>query len=216
MSDLNTYLTTLCLPSTPTCSNSTISSAQSSLSSCASDIAQGGSSALEIEGLMDLLAGYPFVYAAACAKNSTTNEFCVTSTLNTIQSQTNTNITISFITTLLSPVNASAAESQIQPVIQSGQLCTGCVQTIYEQALKVNSSVAQSTLANSLNQQCGADFASGTPTGVNSASVTSTAGTSAAHSSGTAMQRMMIPLSNLVAGGAVMVAALVFGGSLVL
>ena len=69
---LNSYLSTLCSSSTPTCSNSTLSSAQSAIQSgCSSDISSGGSDGEEVEALVAALNYYPEIYSAGCSKNST-------------------------------------------------------------------------------------------------------------------------------------------------
>jgi hypothetical protein len=142
----------------------------------------------------------------------------VTDTLNTVQTISGTNLTITFLTSLLSPSDISSAESQLTPVLSSGQLCTGCVQNIYEQAIKANASIAQTSLAQSLVSQSGSNFSSGTPTGVSAAS-TSTASTASASSSAKSAAGHAVALGSqksVALGSAGMIVLSVLGGALVL
>ncbi|KAK8864426.1 hypothetical protein IAR55_001674 [Kwoniella newhampshirensis] len=184
---LNTYLASLCSSDTPTCSNATLSSAQSSLTSdCASDISGGGTNAAEVGALVTLIHDYPQVYAAACSRNSTTGDYCLSSTLSTIQNTTGTEISVSFVTGLLSGSNSST--SSLQQVFQSGGLCTQCVSGLYYEALQANSSIAGSTIGQGLTSTCGAEFGTTAPntTSTNTANTTtsSTPASSSAASSG--------------------------------
>ncbi|CAD6586686.1 MAG: hypothetical protein TREMPRED_004514 [Tremellales sp. Tagirdzhanova-0007] len=217
---LNTYFTALCANSTPTCSNATITSAQSSIASgCASDISSGGTDAAEIDALGVLLKDYPEVYSGGCTKNSSTGDFCVTDTLNTFQSDTGTNVSVSFLTALL-----AGDTSTFQTALNSGNLCTGCVQSLYEQALRANASIANNTLGQAIQSKCGASFASSSATGISggasasSSSASAATSSSASKSAGSAQAGVPQPLTLLpIAVAALsMMTAVAIGGSLVL
>ena len=85
-----------------------------------------------------------------------TGDYCVSSTLSSIQNSTGTNITTSFLIDLLSGQNLDSVESSFT----SGSLCTGCVQQIYAQAVQANATIAQSSIASGLSSQCGSSFTS--------------------------------------------------------
>ncbi|ORY33995.1 hypothetical protein BCR39DRAFT_518065 [Naematelia encephala] len=212
---VNSYLSNLCATSTPTCTNSTLTSAESSVQSgCSSDISGGGTNAAEVDALLSLLQFYPQVHTAGCAKNQTTNEYCLTSTLEQVQNGTGQNITSSFLTSLLAGTGSTDSITQFA---STGQLCTGCVQTIYDQALSANSTIASSTIGQAITSQCPA-FNSTSATGVSSVSTSAAAATSsAAQSTGAAGK--VEPLKNVLpfaACAGVMMAAVAVGGSLVL
>jgi len=50
-------------------------------------------------------------------------DFCITDTLTTIQTDTGTNTSVSFLTSLL-----TGSTSLPQSALSSGNICTGCVQ----------------------------------------------------------------------------------------
>ncbi|RXK38305.1 hypothetical protein M231_04478 [Tremella mesenterica] len=208
---LNAYLSTLCASSTPTCDNSTLSSAQSSVSSaCSSDISAGGTGATEIDGLLTILKSYPQIYGAGCSKNSTSSGYCVTETLTTIQNDTNSQITTSFLTSLLS--GDSTALSTVSSALGSGNLCTGCVEQIYLEALSANATISSSPVGSALTSQCGSSFGQTTPSGVSTTSVpVSTSSAAASSGSGAERGSVMMPFAVVgtlflgVIGGALLV-----------
>ncbi|ORX36652.1 hypothetical protein BD324DRAFT_458985 [Kockovaella imperatae] len=154
---LNSYLSSICSSSTPRCSSSALQYANGNLTnSCSSDLSGGGNDATEIEALQQLLMHYDNVYDAGCAKNSTENQYCLTSTLYQVQNSTGQQITTSFLTSLLA--GSGDGLSQIEQTFSSGRLCTGCVKTIYEQAVDANSSIANSAIAKDLSNTCGSSF----------------------------------------------------------
>ena len=52
-----------------------------------------------------------------------TGDYCVTDTLNSLQNKTGTNVSVSFLTSLL-----TGDTSTFQTAINTGYDCTGCVQ----------------------------------------------------------------------------------------
>ncbi|OCF36794.1 hypothetical protein I316_01390 [Kwoniella heveanensis BCC8398] len=208
---VNSYLTSLCSSDTPQCSNSTLSSAQSSISSgCSSDISEGGTSGVEVQGLLTLLQNYDHVYAAGCSKNSTTNDFCLTDTLYTIQNTTGTSLTVDYITSLVS--GGSSGLSSLESVFQSGGLCTGCVSGIYYEVKQANSSIAGTSLDQTLTQTCGSDFGASAPNTTSSSAASASSGTTSSGSSGAfVVASPFAGLGTAAALGASMVGAAVFG-----
>ncbi|WWC89288.1 uncharacterized protein L201_004209 [Kwoniella dendrophila CBS 6074] len=211
-SSLNTYLTSLCSSSTPRCSNSTLSSAQSSVNSaCQSDYSAGGTDALEIQGLVGLLGNYDEIYAAGCSKNTTTNDFCVTDALNTVQNTTGQSITVSYISSILS--GGGSGLSALESALTSGSLCTGCVSGIYYEAKQANASIGTSSFGQSLNKQCGADFGTMAPNSTSNS--TAGASSSSAASGSNSAGEMTIPYATFgLVGG--MLSALAVGAATVL
>ncbi|KAK1922841.1 hypothetical protein DB88DRAFT_492900 [Papiliotrema laurentii] len=212
--DVNSYLGSLCADSTPTCSNSTLTSAQSTISSaCSSDLAAGGTDATEVKLLQALLQSYPQVKTAACAKNSTTDQYCAVNALYTIQNVTGTEVSTSFVTGVLTGSSTDAFDK----AVSSGQLCTGCVGEIYQQAVQANSSVADTSVARGLQQQCGANFASSSPTGVSTPSAASTSQAAAASSSsGAAVFGANVNFIPYAVAGSTVVLGALFGGAALL
>ncbi|GMK54302.1 hypothetical protein CspeluHIS016_0108880 [Cutaneotrichosporon spelunceum] len=151
---LNGYLSSLCASSTPTCTNATLSSAASRVrNGCTQELANSASIPSVILTVLD---NYTPIQKAACSKNTTNNEFCVTDSLNTIQNISGTDVTFNTITSLLG--GSADVESQLQQVLGTGDLCTGCVAGIYNAALEINSGVAGSSVGQAVTGQCGADF----------------------------------------------------------
>lgn len=221
---LNTYLTSLCSSSTPQCSNSTLTSANTTIAnSCASDLSSGGSAAATVQALELVLTDYPYFYAGGCAKNTTTNDFCVVDILYAVQNSTNTDVTFSQVAQLLS--GSGTALSQLTTALNSGQLCTGCVSKLYQQAVAANATIATLPAASSLKAQCGSSFGSSV-SGVSSAqtsaaqtsSSSSSSGASASSTSRAAGFMTSTPGSALplVAVGMTVLAGIVAGGSMIL
>ncbi|WVW83937.1 hypothetical protein I302_105960 [Kwoniella bestiolae CBS 10118] len=209
-STVNTYLTSLCSSSTPKCDNGTLSSAQSSVNSaCQSDYSAGGTDALQIQGLVGLLGNYDEIYAAGCSKNTTTNAFCVTDALTTVQNATGQSITVNYLTSILS--GDSSTLSGLQSVLSSGGLCTGCVSGIYYEVKQANSSIGDSSFGKTLTQQCGAEFGTTAP----NSTTTSTSASSSAASGSSSAGEMTIPYATFGFVGA-MLGAIIAGAATVL
>ncbi|WVQ99459.1 hypothetical protein IAU59_006594 [Kwoniella sp. CBS 9459] len=208
---VNSYLSSLCSSDTPTCSNSTLTSAESSLQSgCSSDISGGGTSAVEVQGLITLLKNYDHVYAAGCSKNTTTNDYCLTDALYTIQNTTGSSITVDYVTSLVS--GGGSGLSSLESVFQSGGLCTGCVSGIYYEIKQANSSIAGTSLDQTLTQTCGSDFGASAPNATSSSAATVPSGsTSGGSSAGFVVASPFAGLGTAAAVGASMVGAAVFG-----
>ncbi|BEJ11114.1 hypothetical protein CspHIS471_0105360 [Cutaneotrichosporon sp. HIS471] len=151
---LNGYLTSLCASSTPTCTNASLTTAASRVrSGCTQELADPAS----IPNLfLTIVDNYTPIKVAACSKNETNNEFCASDALNTIQNVSGTDVTFNTVTSLLGG-NADVA-STLQQVLGTGELCTGCVAGIYHAALEVNSTIATSSIGQTITGQCGADF----------------------------------------------------------
>ncbi|WRT66393.1 uncharacterized protein IL334_003349 [Kwoniella shivajii] len=213
ISTVNTYLTSLCSSSTPTCANGTLTSAQSSVqSACASDFSEGGTSAVEIQGLIGLLGHYDQIYDAGCSKNATTNDYCIVDALNTVSNATGQTISLSYITSILS--GDSTVLSGLETVYNSGSLCTGCVSGIYYEALQANSSIASTSFGQGLTSKCGSSFGTIAPNSTTSSDTTA-ASSSAASSGSSSTGEMTVPLATFGMAGAV-IAALAVGAASVL
>ncbi|EAL23627.1 hypothetical protein CNBA2740 [Cryptococcus deneoformans B-3501A] len=181
---VNTYLKSLCGSSTPTCSNDTLTSASSSINSgCSSDISDGGTNGAEVTALLALINHYDQAYAAACSTNSSTGDYCVTDTLDTIQDASGSNLTLSSVASILS--GTSSDSSNITSMFSSGQLCTQCVSGMYYEALQANSSISDTTIGRALSSECGSDFGQTSPntTATSTSGDSSAAATSSASSS---------------------------------
>nr|XP_019001197.1 uncharacterized protein I203_06393 [Kwoniella mangroviensis CBS 8507]OCF64658.1 hypothetical protein I203_06393 [Kwoniella mangroviensis CBS 8507] len=210
-STINTYLGSLCSSSTPTCDNSTLTSAQSSVNSaCSSDYSAGGTDAIEIQGLVGLLGNYNEIYAAGCSKNSTTNTYCVTDALTTVQNATGQSITVNYLTSILS--GDSSTLSGLESVLSSGSLCTGCVSGIYYEAKQANSSIGDTSFGQALTQQCGSSFGTTAP---NTTSTSTSSSSSAASSGSSSAAEMSIPYATFGVVGT-MLGAVVVGAAAVL
>ncbi|WVR07059.1 hypothetical protein IAU60_004098 [Kwoniella sp. DSM 27419] len=212
VSSVNSYLGSLCASSTPQCSNSTLTNAESNIQSgCSSDLSGGGTNAAEVNALLTLLKNYPQVIAAGCSKNTTTNDYCLTETLTTIQQSTGSNITVSYIAGLL---GSSDSISSLEQVFGTGKLCTSCVSGIYYEVKQANSSVADSSVGKALTNQCGADFGASAPGSTVSQSASqssSPAATSGAGSAGFPTASPFAGLTTVLAVGGSIVGAAVLG-----
>ena len=137
--------------------------------------------------------------------------------LTTLQNVSGQNITLDTLASFLS--GSSSALTPFQSAFTSGQLCTGCVQIIYQQVQKANSTIGQTSIASSLSSQCGSAFigatsASGVSTSAVSASGSGTS-SAAASSSKSAGAIVDVGLSGILVG-LVGVMGVVLGGTAVL
>ncbi|WWD17278.1 hypothetical protein CI109_101718 [Kwoniella shandongensis] len=212
VSSLNTYLSSLCATSTPSCSNATLSSAESTITSaCSSDISGGGTNAAQVQALVTLINDYPQVYAGACSKNATTGDYCLTSTLATVQNTTGSSLTLSFITGLLS--NSGNSTESLQQVFQSGALCTQCVSGLYYEVLQANSSIASTSIGQGLTTTCGANFGTTAPNTTTTNTANTTTSSSPASSSAASAGFVNAPFAGLA--NSAMVAGSLLGAVLV-
>ncbi|KAI9639827.1 uncharacterized protein MKK02DRAFT_29798 [Dioszegia hungarica] len=154
---LNNYLNSLCASSTPRCSNATLTSANSTIqSACASDASGGGQAATIIQTVGSVLQSYPYFITAACSKNTTTNNFCLTDTLTAVQNATGQDVSFSTVSSLLS--GGSAGIAGLSQSLSGGQLCTGCVSGFYQQAIAANATITTLPAASAIQSQCGSNF----------------------------------------------------------
>ncbi|ADV20314.1 hypothetical protein I305_01046 [Cryptococcus gattii E566] len=214
---LNSYLKSLCSSSTPTCSNDTLTSASSSLnSSCSSDLNDGGTNGAEVKALLILLRDYNQVHAAACSTNSSTGDYCVTDTLNTIQNASGSNVTLSSVASIIS--GTSSDTSNITSVFSSGQLCTQCVSGMYYEALQANSSVGDTEIGKALTSKCGSDFGKTSPntTATSTSGGSSSPATSSASSSSGFVSAQYAGLAASVGIAGSVLGAVIIGSTMML
>lgn len=216
---LNNYLGQLCADGAPTCSNQTLDDAQSQLNqSCSGDLENAGANGGQVNALFQIFDHYDEVRTAACSRNDTTNEYCLTSTLEQVQNVTGQDVSADFFLNVLTGSGDSI--SQLSDAFSSGEFCTGCVATIYQQAVMANGSIEDTELADTLEQQCGNQTLTN-PSGVQSSSPASSSASPSASgasgsSSGNAAGAVQVVSSGAVIGSVVMLGAVALGGALVL
>lgn len=215
---LNGYLGSLCADNAPVCDNSTLDNAQSQIdSSCSGDLEGAGANGGQVQAILQIFDHYTEVRTAACSRNETTNEYCLTSTLSQVQNVTGEDVTADFFLNILTGSGDSI--SQLSGAFDSGEFCTGCVATIYQQAVMANGSIEDTQLADTLEQQCGNETLT-SPSGVTSPSGGASSSAPAASGSATESPNgagvATIMSTGAVYGTVVMLGAVALGGALVL
>lgn len=207
---IDSYLGTIC--TSPPCSNSTLTSAESTIqSSCSSDLNNGSTLVVALD---TLLQNYTVVRDVACLQSTTNNTYCITQTLSAIQNATGTQITSSYITSLLDS-NSTELNSLIG--LDASVLCTSCTKAIYQEISKAIPSIADSTIGKAILSKCGSDFGTGSmPSGVAEQGSSATTSAVASSTSASAARAVIgLEMMQFVAVAGSVVAVLV-GASTVL
>lgn len=213
---LDGYLNSLCADNAPVCENSTLEDAQSQIDqSCSGDLEGAGANGGQVTAILQIFDHYQEVRVAACSRNETTDEYCLTSTLSQVQNVTGEDVTADFFLNILTGSGDSI--SQLSGAFEEGEFCTGCVATIYQQAVQANGSIEDTQLADTLEQQCGNETLT-TPSGVTSPSGSSSSPAASGSASGSDAPNGAATLlsTGAVYGTVVMLGAVALGGALVL
>ncbi|CAD6889751.1 unnamed protein product [Tilletia controversa] len=170
------------------CSSSVLSDTKSKVaSSCNSDDRASNNGVNLVTGLELIVNNYTQIRNIACLKQSNSNDYCVTDTLQLYEDQTKSNVTVSKLISLVSDPS-----SLISSLSNPTAFCTSCVDAIssvvFGTALGgpfiANSS--DSTLKNGLVQGCGASYDdSSIPSDVSESFSNSTSSTTGSSSSST-------------------------------
>ncbi|KAE8207354.1 hypothetical protein CF327_g7360 [Tilletia walkeri] len=197
------------------CSSSVLSDAQNKVgSACSAEDRANNNGINLVTGLELILSNYTQIRNIACLKQSNSQDYCVTDTLDLYQDQTKSNVTVSKLLDLVE--NPSSLISSLTNPLA---FCTSCVDAIssavYGTALDgpLISNSSDSTLKNGLVQGCGASYDDGTipsdvtesfgtssSTGTNSpTSSTAAPSSSSTNQSGAAAPALGLSSFNLVA-----------------
>ncbi|KAL1405546.1 hypothetical protein Q8F55_009184 [Vanrija albida] len=219
---ITSYLESLC-PAGPVCTPENLQSAETTINnSCAEDKNATGTGATLLTVVDGVLNHYPEFFAGICAKNKTTNAYCVPELLQTIQNETNQDVTLEYLGGLISG-NASALAA-LTPLATSGKVCTGCLATLYYELEKANVSATSAEASTALKGQCGNNFGSSIPSDVAaggggsssaSASASSASQSAASASASSSAKAAAGGVSGLIVAG-VSVVSVVVGAAMVL
>ncbi|KAL9937935.1 hypothetical protein V8E36_003480 [Tilletia maclaganii] len=225
---LQSYLSTEICPR-PACGASVLSDASSTISGACTDADRATNNGVNlVTGLSLLLNNYTLIRQVACLKQSNSQDYCVTDTLNLYQTQTKNNVTVSRLIDLINDPSAL-----ISSLPDPTAFCTSCVDAIssavFGTALggPLITDSSNSTLKNGLVQGCSASYADGTiPSDVTVATSTSSSSSTSAASgsptgatsspSGAAVPGLALSAINFVAPLSLALGAAVAGAFIVL
>ncbi|KAK0541233.1 hypothetical protein OC842_000066 [Tilletia horrida] len=189
---IQNYLSTEICPR-PACAASVLSDANTKVNSACSDADRATNNGINlVTGLGLILSNYTQIRNIACLKQSNSDNYCVTDTLDLYQTQTKSNVTISKVIELV-----NNPDGLISSLPDPKAFCTSCVDAIssvvFGTALggPLISNSSSSTLKNGLVQGCGASYDDGSiPSDVSESASGSSAsgsgsGTSTASGAGT-------------------------------
>lgn len=164
---VNTFLTSLCAPTTPTCSEESIKASTPGLeAACWPDYKDNPGS---VQGLTTVVMGnYPEVKAALCSRNLqwvfytiSTNRrgtFCAVEVLTSVQKKIGVEIDYPMVRDAIN--GNSTFTPQLEEMLQSGTLCTGCVSRYLYLGRQIKTSVPLPDALPSVQARCGSWFGS--------------------------------------------------------
>jgi len=180
---VNSWVTSTCAQ--PACTNATIDSVISNITTgCATDLSTAGVTSDDITSITPQIESfYPVVRDVFCLKDSSSNAYCITTTLKAIESYIGEPLSLNTISTIVPKLAASGTE------VPKALICTSCAQAAYS-ILKPYFTKSDIQTADSyFSGQCGSSFTNGTtPTNIIQTASTATAGSSSASSGAMSLQ----------------------------
>lgn len=164
----------------PACTNATIDSVISNITTgCATDLTQIGVTSDDIQSMKPQIEGFYHIGREIfCLQDtSNANAYCLTTTLQAIQSYINETLSVNNIATIAPKLSASSSD------VPKDLICTPCIDKAYD-ILKPYLSNSDIQAADSyFSGLCGSSFTSGTaPTNIVQTASTATAASSNARS----------------------------------
>lgn len=172
---IDNWVTSTC--SQPACTNATLDSLMSNITTgCATDLSAAGVTSDDISSYKPLVESfYPVVREITCLKDTSSNAYCVTTTLKAIESFIGEPLSINSISTIAPKLAASGTE------VPKDLVCSSCIQAAYGIIKPYLTKSDIQTTDSYFSGECGSTFTNGTtPTNIIQTASTATAGSSTA------------------------------------
>lgn len=153
----NRYIEILCANTTPLCPDEIIRNTTKALNETCPTMNSG--SAVGVAKM--LIYNYHDIRAVLCAKNESTDAFCAVDVMRTIEDSIRVPLDVRFVYDALNGVEDRL--DQITKVIDTGSLCTGCMNDLLSNAGRMDylgADASNSSLMKTARTHCGDEFGS--------------------------------------------------------